>query len=361
MANIKVLTGKKIVHTEEKNKEKAKSSSYKSTEREVLKYMDADKGPSNSKKVLTDIPIDLIRDRDVNKFRMSGIKELAEEFEKNGMWVPIIVVPDKEGKGYVISSGHRRFHAYSYLYEKYKKEHPGEENPYYKIVCQIMSGLSDEEEEEIYLKSNSFSRNTTMLEVVANLNPEKMDFDNPNFKEEYLTYMYGDGAYEKYLNGEIKDKCNFNSLSAYCYRKIKDLFSDVECNEESVKRYLRVLKKSSDIVLKKFFADEIGMRQLLEISSTFSIDEQNVIYNSEDPDAKKKEILARHKKKEKKERKEDPDVNLKHLSKEINKFTKPIMMLCSELDSIEENETNQAELNRIRKLKAAISEYLNQA
>ena len=43
---------------------------------------------------------------------------------------------------------------------------------------------------------------------------------------------------------------------------------------------------------------------------------------------------------------------------EINKFTKPILMLCSELDKIEISKSNEETVKKIQELKAAIDKYL---
>lgn len=190
------------------------------------------------------------------------------------------------------------------------------------------------------------------------MNPEDMDFDDPDFKEEYLTYMYGDNALDRYVAGEINDKLNSNSLANYVYRKIKDTFQDLECTPEAVRKYLRVYNKCSETIREKFFDNELSIKQLMDITSNFSIDEQNLIYNSDDPDAKKREILQRHRSAKKKKEK-NVDNGVKHLKKELAKYAKPMMILCNELDKleIEENDNQEAEL--IRELKDAISKFLN--
>jgi len=358
MAEIKVRNGKMIRH-EPVEEEKVRSSNQTNTVREVLKALDDKNAPTKSNIDLLDIPLDMIEDRPVNKFRMTGIEELAAEIEKDGLFQNIIVVPKEGGAGYHVSSGHRRIHAYRLLKKKYEQDHPGEENPYNKITVQVMSGLSEQEEGDVYLKTNSFSRNTTLMEAIANLNPEKMDFDDVNFKKEYLTYMYGPDAMEKYVAGEINDTLSARSLAEYVYRKVVDTYHDLECTPEAVRRYLRIYERCSDTVKDMFFKANLSIKQLMDITANFSVEEQELIFNSDDPDEKKKEILARHRKAAKKEKKKASENNPKQIFKQISKFTKPIIMLCEDLETIEENETNQEEIRKIKKLKEAINEFLN--
>ena len=358
MAEIKLRNGKLQRYEESGEKVRRHHTAQTSTEREALKFDNEKASVTTSDTVLVEIPLEMITDRSDNRFRMTGIEKLADEIKKHGLHQNVIVVPNREGDGYIISSGHRRLHAYQMLKEEYANQNPDADNPYAKIPAEVKKGLSEDQEADIYLKTNSFSRNTTLMEAIANIKPEEMDFDDPKFKEEYLTYMYGDNAYNRFVNGEIVDKMNINSLSLYVYRQIKDNFQDLECTEESVRKYLRIYLKCSDIVLDRFYNSQIGVKELVEIANSFSKDEQNLIYNSENPDATKKEILARHKRTAKKQKKNDPDSSLKHITKEINKFTKPILMLCSELDKIEISKSNEETVKKIQELKAAIDKYL---
>ena len=361
MAQIKPRNGRMIVHEEGQSKERRHLTAQTNPQREALKFIDEKDAVTNSKSVLVDVPIDLINDRPINKFRMTGIEELAKEIERDGLFHNIIITPKEGyGGGYVVSSGHRRIHAYRYLKEKFDREHPGEENPYNKIKAEIKKNLSKEEEEGIYLRTNSFSRNTTLMEAIANLNPEEMDFNDSVFKEKYLTYMYGDNALERYVTGEISDTFSSRSLADYVYKKIIDTYQDIECTPEAVRRYLRIYDRCSDVVKEKFFKNELSIKQLMDITTNFSKDEQNLIYNSENPDAKRKEIMQRHRASKKKKEKV-ADNEIKQLKKEITKYAKPIAILCDQLDKMPDidSEENKEYINEIETLRSAIHNFLH--
>ena len=359
MAEIKIKNGMMKRHDSSKNTDPSRRSQQLSQNRIAVMQpedVDIDTIPTASHIVIADVPVDLIQDRSDNRFRITGIEKLASEIEKHGLHQNIIIVKKRDEEGYIASSGHRRLHAYRLLKDRFAQEHPGEENPYNKIPAEIKSNLSDDEENDIYLKTNSFSRNTTLMEAIANTKPEEMDFEDSSFKEEYLKYMYGENALERYVNGEIEDKMNFNSLSEYVFRKITETFQDLECSEESVRKYLRIYMKASDIVLDKFFKDEMSIKQMLDIVTTFSKEEQMIIFNAEDPDEKRREILNRRKKPGKKKVENNP--TCKKLNREITKYTKPILMLCDELDKIDPSEAESKEYKRILDLKDAILKYV---
>jgi ParB family chromosome partitioning protein len=102
----------------------------------MLKKVEGRTGTRDSGSIslsVKDIPIGDIQIKENVRKEYSGIEELAESIKQHGLLQPITVYP--EGEGYIVKTGHRRFKAYTSLFEK-------EPERFHSIRC-IISDAKD--------------------------------------------------------------------------------------------------------------------------------------------------------------------------------------------------------------------------
>ena len=153
---------------------------------DVLQGFDDSHMPDVSDERVYEVNIEDIKDRKNNNFIKNKIDELAKSIEEIGLKQPIIIKPngkDEEGNElFEVIAGHRRLAAYKLLKEKDPKK-------YLKIPSYIIEGDALKDEEQIYIETNSTSRNITLYEALMNCNIAEIDFENQEFLEKYRKYI----------------------------------------------------------------------------------------------------------------------------------------------------------------------------
>lgn len=226
------------------------------------------------------IPVDWIRTRSINEYSMTGIPALMDNIRKIGLINPIILVADagNDGKRYTISDGERRFTAYSNLLAKAREENNAEDiDKFSMIKCRILTKEELKYEEAIHRSANDMARDNTLYERIYRYHPSDNYFDDVNRQKEYIEMQYGDGAWDKYLNGELKVKFNRSSLAKYIYLLMRRDYPSVEVSGNTVRSYVSSLLDSCDELKKQVMANKVSPRESIRISAFDKDIQENIV------------------------------------------------------------------------------------
>lgn len=356
MAKTKVINGKKI----ESNRSiidvfGGPTNSRQTTPvRAALSSLNENKDlPKTGSTVLMDIPISIIRNREINKFIVGDIEELAESIYKNGLQQPIVVrqnINEDKQINYVVSIGHRRLAAYKLLFQKYGKQ-------YEYISAKVLTSDEELKENEIYLESNSQTRKLTVFEALANFSPEEMSFEDEKFKNKYLDYMKKMNEYN-----EKEDKFNDTSLHKYLVRLIADVYPGMEVSEATVRKYMPLCSKASDKLKEAVYNDRVPVRKAIEYCA-FTQEEQDRIINSSDMDKEYTIIVFEHKKKNKigkqPDIKKSDDQVLQNIIKDVKHISEAIIKQVDQASKLDVKKENNKNIKTLLSLKKAIEEFKN--
>ena len=183
-------------------------------------------------KTIHQIPLSKIHPRSFNAYPITDIEQLAESIERVGLLQPIIL-SEKDGE-YFIVAGERRFTAYKRLYEKYKDDEI--KKGFFESIPALL--LEDEEEEKVYRDSNDYSRQLTNFQRVIRCEPDKIDFNDNYWKEQYVKYVYGEDRVDAYRAGQIYVKGTRTDKCKLIHRMILAIEPDIDISEKTVRNYL---------------------------------------------------------------------------------------------------------------------------
>lgn len=210
---------------------------------------------------VSEIPIDDIKSREINNFIISNIEELANSIDKIGQQQEVIVTTNEHGE-YVMVAGHRRLVAIKYLRDKYKKLGNKEKTDKFSFIrARVLNSDEKEQENKIYLDTNTTTRIPTVFEALLGFDLKAMNFSDQDFLNKYLIAIYGKNGPAEYKKGNIKDRLNQNSLIKYLAKLIKENFSTMEVKEETIKRYLTLIKSAHPELIKKILDGSIELRE----------------------------------------------------------------------------------------------------
>ena len=196
---VKVRNGKKERVIEEPVKKEETVSQDEKFTPLVLKAYDDSHMNSISDHNIYEVNINDIKEKENNNFIKGNIEKLADSIKKIGLSQPIIIKSvgrnDELVEQFEVVAGHRRLEAYKYLYKNYGDD-------YLKIQAYILNKEEESKEQEIYLETNSHSRNITLYEAILNCDLKEINFDNPEFKEKYIKIV-GENKKDKFDNNSI--------------------------------------------------------------------------------------------------------------------------------------------------------------
>ena len=211
------------------------------------------------KKILN-IRIDLIHPRSFNAYPITDIEQLAESIERVGLLQPIIL-SEKDGE-YFIVAGERRFTAFKQLYEKYK------DNKMRQSLFETIPALllENEDEERVYRDSNDYSRQLTNFQRVIRCEPDKIDFDDHYWKEQYVKYVYGEERVNAYRNGQIYVKGTRTDKCKLIHRMILAIEPDIDISEKTVRNYLGFYDRCNEDLKLATVIGKISIRDAQSLS-----------------------------------------------------------------------------------------------
>lgn len=223
----------------------------------VLQSFESDHLNEISDLSLYEVNINDIKERDNNNFIKSKIEELATSIKSIGLKQPIVIKSigrdDEMYEKFEVVAGHRRLAAYKILNEKYGNE-------FLKINAIILNKDEEEKDKEIYLETNSTSRNITLYEALLNCDLDEIDFNNPIFKDKYNQMLYPDGNVSK------KEKYDNNSIIKYLEETIKQNFPTIEdVKVDTVRKYYYLIRNSCDELTKAILDGKVTMNQAKSI------------------------------------------------------------------------------------------------
>ena len=172
----------KNVNSEERRKKAAEATSFMTSAFDMLSM-------DQSRLNIKSVPIEKIRPREINEFEQTGIETLIESIRLFGLINPLSVVYHADEDVYIISSGHRRFQALSYLHKENPKseEYANVDCAVYEIttdtfkLAQGLPYISPEQEEGIYRDSNIENRQLSYSDVAHQIRYILNRFDDPEY------------------------------------------------------------------------------------------------------------------------------------------------------------------------------------
>lgn len=235
---------------------------------------------SESEKKLADIPIDMIKNRDINEYPVDRIEQLAEDIEKVGLIQPIVVRKNKDRSDYnatyIAVVGHRRLAAYRYLKAKYKNsESEVDKHGFDSITAYILE--SDEElknEEQIYRSSNDQMRRISNLDRVIRLKPDEIDLSSEKWKRKYVEEVLGKDKLKDYEEGKIIVPTGLRTKAKLIAAMILNDDPTSDISDNTVRTYLIFLDRCGENLRKATVRRMIPQRDAINYISFWPIEEQ---------------------------------------------------------------------------------------
>lgn len=235
---------------------------------------------SESKKKLADIPIDMIKNRDINEYPVDRIEQLAEDIEKVGLIQPIVVRKNKDRSDYnatyIVVVGHRRLAAYRYLKSKYQNSKSEvDKHGFDSITAYILE--SDEElknEEQIYRSSNDQMRRVSNLDRVIRLKPDEIDLSSEKWKRKYVEEVLGKDKLKDYEDGKIIVPTGLRTKAKLIAAMIANDDPTSDISDNTVRTYLMFLDRCGESLRKATIRRMIPQRDAINYISFWPIEEQ---------------------------------------------------------------------------------------
>lgn len=225
---------------------------------------------AKDKKMLSQelIDLDLIIKRKKNRFELSNIESLAQSIDRVRLAQPILlrnlqqtfnIVEDGEvtsaqtRKSFEIVSGHRRYAAYQFLYNKYKAA--GDMlnmEKYSKIPALILPvGATQAEIDELYESTNLESRQLKTSDLLRHISY-------------FLNEIEAKDIEEKLINPKFRG----TNKAKYIQSKFSNL--NVEISPTQIKRYISVYEKGTKDLINIFENGTISLNTCYKISTKFN-------------------------------------------------------------------------------------------
>ena len=238
---------------------------------------------------LSEIPLDKIIPRSLNRYSQTRIDRLAESIKNtnNRLIHPIIVVrpedlpedsavlkgfTDKkislEGKEFIIVSGERRYSAFIKLREEYKKEHSkeiGTTNPFDTITANILTRAEAKNEENYYNDSNLLARQLNPIEIILHIKDALAKVSTPEEIALALKEMGKDPGKDPFVQSEYVAFYLENELGIDDY------------GEASIKRYSSVVNNCDPFVIDKIMSGEYSARAARELTKIDKEDQKALV------------------------------------------------------------------------------------
>lgn len=235
---------------------------------------------SESEKKLADIPINMIKNRDINEYPVDRIEQLAEDIEKVGLIQPIVVRKNKDRSDYnatyIVVVGHRRLAAYRYLKSKYQSsESEVDKHGFDSITAYILE--SDEElknEEQIYRSSNDQMRRISNLDRVIRLKPDEIDLSSDKWKREYVEEVLGKDKLKDYEEKKIIVPTGSRAKAKLIAAMISNDDPTSDISDNTVRTYLMFLERCGDNLRKATIRRMIPQRDAINYISFWRVEEQ---------------------------------------------------------------------------------------
>ena len=219
-----------------------------------------------------EIPINLIKAREVNNYAITGIDELADSIKRTGLWQPIIVRKNPEDSSrYIIVAGERRYTAVKRLHDAAERnKENANEKLFSTIAAYILSADEIGKEEAIYSETNDYSRQITNFERILRLDPESIDLNNPETKQEYLSLCF-----DKDVDPEaVVNRGSAAEKSKYISAVLNHKYPDLDISEATVRAYLIFIDRCSSSLLHAILKGVISLRDARGSISYLSEEDQ---------------------------------------------------------------------------------------
>lgn len=226
--------------------------------------------PSDSTHQFSELPLNEITPRSINKYGQRRIERLAESIKNtnNSLIHPIVVVKaeylpedskviqeyikqgvDVKKLKYIIVAGERRFRAWTLLRNEAEKNKlsPFESNPFDTITARVLSFTDAKSEEAFYDDSNLEARQLTPLEGILHIQTALTEVDTDEKKRDALIEMNG-GNEDNIPKDASKAAKKFNTAK-YCHYFLENELGIEGWSSGTVKRYLQIINNCCDEIL----------------------------------------------------------------------------------------------------------------
>ncbi|MBR0419585.1 MAG: ParB N-terminal domain-containing protein [Erysipelotrichaceae bacterium] len=221
---------------------------------------------------ISQIPLKMIKPREVNEYSKGKIAELAQSIKDAGMLINPITVyvnPDKTDKihRYIISSGERRFRAYSMLLSEAKKNKDKESiDRYSRIPAHILSADEQSREEVIYRVANDTARQEGVYERIVRLHLNSDTFKDLEKRKEYVLMEYGEEGLKRYEEGTLTPKFNLADLRKYGAKLFARQYPESEISSGTIEKYVLYVYNSSKELIDAVLDDKVSLRDGIRMS-----------------------------------------------------------------------------------------------
>lgn len=309
----------------------------------------------NSQINIKEIPVELIKGRDVNNYIISDIETLAKSIEQVGQLQEIIVRVDHDSteESYICVAGHRRLEAFKFLKEKFLNKY---NDPTHKMVllysyirARVMTSEEELNEEIIYDDTNSKTRIPTVFEALLRFDLDAIDFEKESVRKDYVTLVYGENKYKEYLDGSLKIKFNQSTKYAYLQKLIEENFPSMHIGLGSIKNYYSMIQSSSPLLISSVLSGKIPLREAISISRESHEKQKELIESYGTSDYEKRTQLK--KEASVKEVEDDDAVDYEKLILKTKKNFEELNRLNEKLSNLQKKELNGNQKELIKELK----------
>lgn len=300
-------------------------------------------------KTIYQIPLSKIHPRSFNAYPITDIEQLAESIERVGLLQPIIL-SEKDGE-YFIVAGERRYTAFKMLLEKYKGTN---KEQLFKTIPALL--LEQEDENTVYRDSNDYSRQLTNFQRVIRCEPDKIDFNDSYWKEQYVKYVYGEDRVNAYRNGQIYVKGTRTDKCKLIHRMILAIEPDIDISEKTVRNYLGFYDRCNEDLKLATVIGKISIRDAQSLSWLRNREQTQAVSKIGTEEFEDYVIEGKQLAEIKRKRYPAPAT---HLYAYLNKLRKLNRFYAGLIEEIDEKELTEEEKEKLQEAKDIIGRVKN--
>ena len=241
-----------------------------------MPYSQSNNSEQNSY-ALYSLPLDQVHPRKVNAYAITDIERLAESIQRSGLLQPVIVRKESDSS-YQLIAGERRYTAMKYLYDKYTSDGDTTKASLFNTInAFVYEDLPSDKEEQIYRDTNDYTRQMNTFQRIALLNPERINMQNPYWKEEFVRHVYGPAKVISWKSGFVMVRGTQRERSKLVRALLIEQNPDLDISEKTVRNYLAFLDRCNEDLKLATLMGKISIRDSMAISWNSSSEQTDAV------------------------------------------------------------------------------------
>jgi len=241
-----------------------------------MPYSQSNNSEQNSY-ALYSLPLDQVHPRKVNAYAITDIERLAESIQRSGLLQPVIVRKESDSS-YQLIAGERRYTAMKYLYDKYTSDGDTTKASLFNTInAFVYEDLPSDKEEQIYRDTNDYTRQMNTFQRIALLNPERINMQNPYWKEEFVRHVYGPAKVISWKSGFVMVRGTQRERSKLVRAILLEQNPDLDISEKTVRNYLAFLDRCNEDLRLATLMGKISIRDAMAISWNSSSEQTDAV------------------------------------------------------------------------------------